>query len=187
MSVYITQELPNCINAYPLGRCHVVEVFASMERILGIPLERPLRLVRQDCFLECTPVMTSPVARSIVSDVPFIIPSMCIFQDHNSSSLYCRLHLLDRLLSVQDQRQQRAQQALYLWTRHTVYDSSFDVLRSEVRCLARKGLLEARSEHYDELPDQKVSRRVPRMIDASQARHFVFKVSATHGNVRIIC
>lgn len=101
-------------------------------------------------------------------------------------SLPCRVYILHMLLPIQDQSQQRAKQTLDLRTRYGVHNASFDVLRSEMGCLAGEGFLESRSEHYNELAS-KVSERVPGVAHASRARHLVFEASATHCNVGVVC
>lgn len=86
----------------------------------------------------CTPPVTSsPLVRSLH-------PQDVVCAPHSKD-------VLDRFLPIQHQRQQRAQQILHLWARRLIHHTSLNVLRSEIRQLRGKCLVEPCSEHDDEL------------------------------------
>ena len=139
--------------AYPLLRHHILEALAAVNGIHGVPPERPLRLVRQNSLLKCPPVMTAPAIRQLLL------------------STHLRVPILYRLLPVQHQPQQRAQQLLHLRRRRRVHNPILDVLRAVVREFSGEDVVEARAEHDDELPARTCQHTIHSTRLRDQARH----------------
>lgn len=60
-------------------------------------------------------------------------------------------NILDVLLAIEKQSQQRAQEMLNMLSRNSIYNPTLEFLRSEIRKRFGEGFCEARAEHYDEL------------------------------------
>lgn len=138
-----------------------------MQRIPVSPFPWPLILVGSDSFFECAPIMTTSVKHTCLS--ADILPNLICHAQHSISHLLTSstgVYILHRLLPIQYQRQDCAEQALNLGTRYSIHHASLNVLRSEMGGLAGECFLKTRSEHYDELLAN-VSGRVLEVAHAS--------------------
>ena len=94
-------------------------------------------------------------------------------------------HILNRLLPIQHQPQQRTQQPFHMRTRARIHHSPLNILRPQILQLARHRLTKPCSKGNNLLFTPKIiSRRVYSLSGASQARLFALQ---TYCYGRVIC
>lgn len=143
---------------YPALGAHAVEVPAATEWVDALPLVRPLSLLCLDCFLKRATVMSMPAVVILARLLSYSLIPVLHELSASSPSSQMWANILDRLLPVQHQSQQRTQQPLHLFTRHRSLHAILHVLRSQMCQLGRERAREPRPEHDNRLrSSQKVS------------------------------